>query len=165
MLLMGELSASWHPVSCIWDPPQSTGLNFLQSLNCVSKSFICKIFVLLILWQLSFFFACNRDRTSVVHFLYFHKTIEGALRLPTTYENYPTQPNPIHPHKAVKTTSPLKILSNQSNQPTNDYQWLSKTIKYSQRISKTHTWYLSFFLHEQNFWRIKFTPKDANFSR
>ena len=21
-----------------------------------------------------------------------------------------------------------------------------------------HTWYLSFFLHEQNFWRIKFTP-------
>ena len=28
-----------------------------------------------------------------------------------------------------------------------------------------HTWYLSFFLHEQNFWRIKFTPKSANFSR
>ena len=28
-----------------------------------------------------------------------------------------------------------------------------------------HTWYLSFFLHEQNFWRIKFTPKNANFSR
>ena len=22
-----------------------------------------------------------------------------------------------------------------------------------------HTWYLSFFLHEQNFWRVKFTPK------
>ena len=22
-----------------------------------------------------------------------------------------------------------------------------------------HTWYLSFFLHEQNIWRIKFTPK------
>ena len=22
-----------------------------------------------------------------------------------------------------------------------------------------HTWYLSFFLHEQNFWRIRFTPK------
>ena len=22
-----------------------------------------------------------------------------------------------------------------------------------------HTWYLSFFLHWQNFWRIKFTPK------
>ena len=22
-----------------------------------------------------------------------------------------------------------------------------------------HTWYLSFFLHKQNFWRIKFTPK------
>ena len=26
-----------------------------------------------------------------------------------------------------------------------------------------HTWYLSFFLHGQNFWRIKFTPKNANF--
>ena len=29
----------------------------------------------------------------------------------------------------------------------------------------THTWYLSFFLHGQNFWRIKFTPKNANLSR
>ena len=28
-----------------------------------------------------------------------------------------------------------------------------------------HTWYLSFFLHWQNFWKIKFTPKNANFSR
>ena len=28
-----------------------------------------------------------------------------------------------------------------------------------------HTWYLSFFLHGQNFWRKKFTPKNANFSR
>ena len=28
-----------------------------------------------------------------------------------------------------------------------------------------HTWYLSFFLHWQNFWRIKFTQKNANFSR
>ena len=25
--------------------------------------------------------------------------------------------------------------------------------------SQTHTWYLSFFFHEQNFWKIKFTPK------
>ena len=31
--------------------------------------------------------------------------------------------------------------------------------------SCNHTWYLSFFLHRQNFWRIKFTPKNANFSR
>ena len=30
---------------------------------------------------------------------------------------------------------------------------------------QNHTWYLSFFLHEQNFWRIKFTLKNANFSR
>ena len=28
-----------------------------------------------------------------------------------------------------------------------------------------HTWYLSFVLHGQNFWRIKFTLKNANFSR
>ena len=26
-----------------------------------------------------------------------------------------------------------------------------------------HTWYLSFLLHWQNFWRIKFTPKNVNF--
>ena len=26
-----------------------------------------------------------------------------------------------------------------------------------------HTWYLSFSLHGQNFWMIKFTPKNANF--
>ena len=31
-------------------------------------------------------------------------------------------------------------------------------------IYSDHTWYLSFFLHWQNFWRIKFTPKNANFS-
>ena len=30
---------------------------------------------------------------------------------------------------------------------------------------KVHTLYLSFFLHGQNFWRKKFTPKNANFSR
>ena len=28
-----------------------------------------------------------------------------------------------------------------------------------------HTLYLSSFLNGQNFWRIKFTPKNANFSR
>ena len=28
-----------------------------------------------------------------------------------------------------------------------------------------HTSYLSFFLHSQNFWIIKFTPKEANFLR
>ena len=36
------------------------------------------------------------------------------------------------------------------------------------RISKwipSHTSYLSFFLHSQFFWRIEFTPKNANFSR
>ena len=27
------------------------------------------------------------------------------------------------------------------------------------RGRRKHTWYLSFFLHEQKFWRIKFTPK------
>ena len=40
---------------------------------------------------------------------------DGALRLPTTYDNHPsipshsTQSHPTHPHIAVKTTSPLKI--------------------------------------------------------
>ena len=29
----------------------------------------------------------------------------------------------------------------------------------------SHTWYLSFFLHWQNFWKIKFTLKNANFLR
>ena len=28
-------------------------------------------------------------------------------------------------------------------------------------VAPAHTWYLSFFLHWQNFWRIKFTPKNA----
>ena len=32
-------------------------------------------------------------------------------------------------------------------------------------FANTHTSYLSFFLHWQNFWKIKFTPKNANFSR
>ena len=32
---------------------------------------------------------------------------EGALDLPTTYDKHPS--NPIHPHIAVKMTSPLKI--------------------------------------------------------
>ena len=34
-----------------------------------------------------------------------------------------------------------------------------------QQSDLIHTSYLSFFLHGQNFWRIKFTPKNANFSR
>ena len=57
---------------------------------------------------------------------------------------HPTQPNPIHPHIAVKTTYPLKIYSNQSTNDnqwlpmtTNDYQWLLKTIKDYQRLSRT----------------------------
>ena len=33
------------------------------------------------------------------------------------------------------------------------------------RLAGDHTLYLSFFLHGQNFWRIKFTPKNANISR
>ena len=32
-------------------------------------------------------------------------------------------------------------------------------------IVHIHTSYLSFFLHGQNCWRIKFTPNNANFSR
>ena len=47
---------------------------------------------------------------------------EGALRLPTTYDNHPIHPTQSHPHIAVKTTSALKMYTNQSNQPINDYQ-------------------------------------------
>ena len=32
-------------------------------------------------------------------------------------------------------------------------------------VINAHTSYLSFFLHWQNIWKIKFTPKNANFSR
>ena len=32
-------------------------------------------------------------------------------------------------------------------------------------LQSSHTSNLSFLLHGQNFWRIKFTPKNANFSR
>ena len=34
---------------------------------------------------------------------------------------------------------------------------------YKRLLISNHTLYLSFFLHGQNFWRIKFTPKNANF--
>ena len=36
-------------------------------------------------------------------------------------------------------------------------QWARQA--YDMGIRLVHTSYLSFFLHEQNFWRIKFTPK------
>ena len=32
-------------------------------------------------------------------------------------------------------------------------------------VIRSHTLKLSFFLHWHNFWRVKFTPKNANFSR
>ena len=34
-----------------------------------------------------------------------------------------------------------------------------------ENMKLTHTWYLSFLLHWQNFWRIKLTPENTNFSR
>ena len=43
--------------------------------------------------------------------------------------------------------------------------WLNVTINTMWTLlvkklsSHSHTWYLSFFLHQQNVWRIKFTPK------
>ena len=41
--------------------------------------------------------------------------------------------------------------------------WISwgSMSSYNVTISCNHTSYLSFFLHRQNFWRIKFTPKNA----
>ena len=35
----------------------------------------------------------------------------------------------------------------------------NQNIHKQEQVSQVHTWYLSFFLHEPNFWRIKFTPK------
>ena len=41
--------------------------------------------------------------------------------------------------------------------------WSTKLGRTVRAIKKwptmTHTWYLSFFLHKQSFWKIKFTPK------
>ena len=62
---------------------------------------------------------------------------KGAFRLPATYDNHPIQP--IHPHIAVKTTSPLKIWYNQSNQPKQSNQFATffqncdKTRNYGRR--------------------------------
>ena len=46
-------------------------------------------------------------------------------------------------------------------------QWLVQGPRIILQNHQTYriTWYLSFFLHWQNFWGIKFTPKNANFSR
>ena len=41
----------------------------------------------------------------------------------------------------------------------------SEVFAFSLSIHPLHTSYLSFFLHRQNFWILKFTPKNANFSR
>ena len=44
---------------------------------------------------------------------------------------------------------------------------VSNVLSVAERMSSdatcSHTLYLSFFLHGQNFWRIKFAPKNANF--
>ena len=41
----------------------------------------------------------------------------------------------------------------------------NQDIAYQISKSRAHTLYLSIFLHGQNFWRMKFTPKNANFLR
>ena len=46
------------------------------------------------------------------------------------------------------------------------YYWQNSTPKIwyktlTETLGNMHTWYLSFFLHEQNFWRMKFTLKNA----
>ena len=55
----------------------------------------------------------------------------------------------------------LRQRSSFSSSRITESQEITKRKKHCQR--HYHTWYLSFFLHEQNFWRIKFTPKNANF--
>ena len=37
----------------------------------------------------------------------------------------------------------------------------TKNRVFGPKLPAFHTSYLSFFLHEQNFWRIKFTPKKS----
>ena len=53
-------------------------------------------------------------------------------------------------------------------QPLNSTYFFYCGVRLSGGLSEgmcLHTWYFWFFLHGQNFWRIKFTPKNANFSR
>ena len=64
---------------------------------------------------------------------------EGALRLPTTYDKNPIPSNPIHPsnpHIALRTTSPLKIWSNQSNQ----YNWSNRPNQSNRSNRCTRQW-------------------------
>ena len=51
------------------------------------------------------------DRVEVIFLCFINHLIstDGALRLPTTYDNHPIQPIRTHPHIAAKATSPLKI--------------------------------------------------------
>ena len=48
----------------------------------------------------------------------------------------------------------IKNIENLTRNKKSECEW--QTLK---DIHWNHTWYLSFFLHRQNFWRIKFTPK------
>ena len=51
----------------------------------------------------------RRDRDNNKAYKITFISTEGALRLPATYDNQPAQTHPIHPHIAVKRTSPSKI--------------------------------------------------------
>ena len=46
--------------------------------------------------------------------------------------------------------------------PSRQISWV---VGHLQPSGWEHIWYLSFFLHWQTFWRLKFTPQNANFSR
>ena len=55
---------------------------------------------------------------------------EGALTLPTTYDNHPSNPIPSCPnHKAINDYQWLTNDYQWLPMTTNEYQWLSKTIK------------------------------------
>ena len=125
---------SW-PWSYFWRPHLSVNLENLETSSFNKNSLVSKACVqcaqdsIIILWPNKTFassqFGGNYDsqinsgltchcpifknlRTSTYLRLI---STEGALRLPTTNDNHPSNPSPSHPtpHIAVKTTSPLKI--------------------------------------------------------
>ena len=65
--------------------------------------------------------------------------------------------------KLITVSRTFQIFCNQNLTIIKKGTW-QKPVNVSRTIH-LHTLFLSFFLHGQNFWRIKFTLKNANFSR
>ena len=88
-----------------------------------------------------------------------HSSCNGeALRTTAVYSPPPPPSAPPSPFPPSPSSPYPSILSPPSPQHF-------PLLPFHDILRSHHTWYLSFFLHGQNFWRIKFTPKNANFSR